>query len=102
MEGLRSRTWIAMIGLITAIAFVVPNFVDVSRLGWWPAGKLNYGLDIQGGLHLVMGVDIDAVVSTTVTRQVNSLKAEFAKDNIIVKKTFYSYFFKVILLSKVN
>ena len=49
MEGLRSRTWMALIGIIAAIAFIVPNFVDVSRLSWWPAGKLNYGLDIQGG-----------------------------------------------------
>ena len=48
MEGLRSRTWIAFLGLIIAIAFVVPNFVDVSRLSWWPSAKLNYGLDIQG------------------------------------------------------
>ena len=86
MEGLRSRTWIAMIGLITAIAFVVPNFVDVSRLGWWPAGKLNYGLDIQGGLHLVMGVDVDGVIATSVVRQTQALKAEFAKENTSVKE----------------
>lgn len=85
MEGLRTRTWIAIIGLITAIAFVVPNFVDVSRLGWWPAAKLNYGLDIQGGLHLVMGVDVDGVIATSVVRQTQALKAEFAKENIIVK-----------------
>lgn len=85
MEGLRSRTWIAIIGLITAIAFVVPNFVDVSRLGWSPAAKLNYGLDIQGGLHLVMGVDVEGVVATSVIRQTQALKAEFAKENIIIK-----------------
>ena len=84
MEGLRTRTWIAIVGIITAVAFVVPNFVDISRLGWWPAAKLNYGLDIQGGLHLVMGVDVDGVVATSVVRQTQSLKAEFAKENIIV------------------
>ena len=86
MEGLRSRTWIAIIGLISAIIFVVPNFVDVSRLGWWPSGKLNYGLDIQGGLHLVMGVDVDGVIATSVVRQTQSLKAEFAKENAVVKE----------------
>ncbi len=85
MEGLRSRTWLAMIGIVAAIIFVIPNFVDVTKVGWWPAAKLNYGLDIQGGLHLVMGVDVDAVVATTVTRQVNVLKTEFAKENLVVK-----------------
>jgi preprotein translocase subunit SecD len=85
MEGLRSRTWLAILGVIAAIIFIVPNFVDVSRLGFWPAGKLNYGLDIQGGLHLVMGVDVDGVVATSVNRQTQSLKDEFAKDGINVK-----------------
>jgi len=85
MEGLRTRTWLAIVGIVAAIIFVVPNFMDVSKMTWWPAAKLNYGLDIQGGLHLVMGVDIDAVVATTVTRQIEGLKVEFAKDNIPVK-----------------
>jgi preprotein translocase subunit SecD len=85
MEGLRSRTWLAIIGVLAAVVFIVPNFVDVSRLSWWPAGKLNYGLDIQGGLHLVMGVDVDGVVATSVMRQTQTLKSEFAKENVVVK-----------------
>lgn len=85
MEGLRSRTWIAFLGLIVAIAFIVPNFVDVSRLSWWPSAKLNYGLDIQGGLHLVMGVDVEGVVATSVTRQTVALRSEFEKEKISIK-----------------
>jgi preprotein translocase subunit SecD len=85
MEGLRSRTWFAAIGIVAAIVFVIPNFMDVSKMGWWPAAKLNYGLDIQGGLHLVMGVDIDSVVVSTVNRQVSNMKSELAKENVIVK-----------------
>lgn len=85
MEGLRTRTWLAALSVLAVFAFVAPNLVDVSRLGWWPAGKLNFGLDIQGGLHLVMGVDIDGVVSTSVVRQTQSLKTELAKENVLVK-----------------
>ncbi|MBC7419378.1 MAG: protein translocase subunit SecD [Bdellovibrio sp.] len=85
MEGLRTRTWLALIGIIASIIFVIPNVVDTSKLAWWPNGKLNYGLDIQGGIHLVMGVDVDGVVATTVTRQTLALKTEFAKENIAVK-----------------
>jgi preprotein translocase subunit SecD len=85
MESLRSRTWIACIAIAATIAFILPNFVDTSTLKWWPAGKLNYGLDIQGGLHLVMGVDIDGVVATSVVRQTQALKAEWAKENLTVK-----------------
>ena len=85
MEGLRSRTWLAIVGVVAAVLFILPNFADTSKLSWWPAGKLNYGLDIQGGIHLVMGVDVDGVVATTVNRQTLALKSEFAKENIAVK-----------------
>ncbi len=86
MDGLRSRTWLAVIGVIASIIFVIPNVVDTSKLAWWPNGKLNYGLDIQGGIHLVMGVDVDSVVGTTVTRQTLALKSELTKENISVKE----------------
>lgn len=85
MESLRSRTWIAVVLIAVALLSIVPNFKDTSSLKWWPAAKLNYGLDIQGGLHLVMGVDIDGVVATSVVRQTQALKAEFAKENVVVK-----------------
>jgi len=86
MEGLRSRTWLAVLGVVAAVIFVVPNFMDVSRFSFWPSGKLNYGLDIQGGLHLVMGVDVDGVVATSVHRQTQVLKSELAKENVTVKE----------------
>ena len=85
MESLRSRTWLAAITIALAVAFILPNFVDTSSIKWWPSGKLNYGLDIQGGLHLVMGVDVDGVVATSVVRQTQAIKAELAKENITVK-----------------
>lgn len=85
MEGMRSKTWLAIIGVALALVLVFPNVVDTSKFSWWPSKKLNYGLDIQGGVHLVMGVDVDGVVSTTVTRQTSALKSELAKENVIVK-----------------
>lgn len=86
MESLRSRTWLAAITVAAAIAFIIPNFVDTSALKWWPSAKLNYGLDIQGGLHLVMGVDVDGVVATSVIRQTQAIKSELTKENVTVKE----------------
>lgn len=85
MENLRLRTWIAGIAILLGIAFIVPNFKDTSAISWWPAKKLNYGLDIQGGVQLVMGADIESVINTTVVRQTTALKSEFEKENITVK-----------------
>lgn len=79
MENYRWRVIGAIVGVLTAIVLLTPNFMDTSKLNWWPAKKkLNYGLDIQGGIHLVMGVDINGVMSETATRQANSLKKELS------------------------
>lgn len=85
MENLRLRTWTASIALVLAALFIAPNFIDTSKFAWWPARKLNYGLDIQGGIHLVMGVDVESVLVTTVNRQTTVLGADFAKENIKIK-----------------
>ena len=85
METLRIRTWAAGLTVLLAALFVAPNFIDTSKWSWWPAQKLNYGLDIQGGVHLVMGADVNSVVRTTVLRQTKSLETELAKEGVVVK-----------------
>lgn len=87
MDTLKLRTWVAAITVLLAIIFVAPNFIDTSKITWWPAKKLNYGLDIQGGVHLVMGADVNSVVRTTVQRTVKGLEAELAKENIVLKSS---------------
>lgn len=84
MENLRARTVIAVLGLAAAIAWITPNFVNMAGK-WWPSHKtLNYGLDIQGGLHLVMGVDVAGVVGESATRLAGSLRSELEKDGVAI------------------
>jgi preprotein translocase subunit SecD len=83
MDGLRWRSILAVLGVATALVMVVPNVVHFGENTWWPTkAKLNYGLDIQGGVHLVMGVDIDGVMKESTGRLVASMKAEMAKESI--------------------
>lgn len=87
MGSYRTRVIVAVIGFLMAVVWVLPNVVNMDSVKWWPSkSKLNYGLDIQGGLHLVMGVDVDGVVTESTTRLIVSLKEEFAKANIAVKE----------------
>lgn len=84
MENLTSRIWIAAVGVLTVFVCLAPNFINTEKV-WWPTErKLNYGLDIQGGLHLVMGVDVAGVVKEQGARQVAGLKAEFQREQIPV------------------
>lgn len=83
MEGLRWRSFLAAVGVAVAIVWVLPNVVNFGEKSWWPSKqKLNYGLDIQGGLHLVMGVDVDGVVKESTGRLLASMKAEMQKEQV--------------------
>ncbi len=81
------RSILAIAGVALAIFWALPNFVNVDKISAWPfKQKLNYGLDIQGGLHLVLGADVDGVITESTTRLVASLKEEFKKENIPVSE----------------
>ncbi len=76
-RGISGRLITIILVLAVAILFFVPNFAQIS---WWPTkDKIRYGLDIQGGLYLVMGVDVPAVLKETTGRMadtINSLAKE--------------------------
>ena len=48
--------------------------------------KLIYGLDIQGGLHLVLGVNVNEVVHTKLLRAKNTIVSELKDQDISVVK----------------
>ncbi len=73
-ESLRGRLIICLVVTLIGLVWVAPNFMDVSKI-WWPTKeKLNYGLDIQGGLHLGLGVDVPAAMKEQSGKQAASLK----------------------------
>jgi preprotein translocase subunit SecD len=68
---------------MVSIIWNLPNFVDVSRWPAWPfKSTINFGLDIQGGLHLVMGVDVKSVISESTNRLTRALLQTAKEENI--------------------
>jgi preprotein translocase subunit SecD len=70
--------------LITAVGIVwtIPNFVDLTKT-WWPTkDKMTLGLDIQGGLHLVLRADIQGALKQEAGRISAGLSDEFRRSNI--------------------
>ncbi len=82
IESLKARVIIVILSIVGALIYIIPNFVNVDNI-WWPTKtRLNYGLDIQGGLHLVLGVDVNGVITEKTARLARSLKSEFAEKQI--------------------
>ncbi|HSL49126.1 MAG TPA: protein translocase subunit SecD [Candidatus Deferrimicrobiaceae bacterium] len=68
------------------IALVV---IVVAASLWYlypPAKTINLGLDLQGGIHLVLGVDVDKAVEAQVERAGDTARAELEKRGIGVTR----------------
>jgi len=51
-----------------------------------PRTSINLGLDLQGGIHLVLGVDVDKALEAQVERAGDTVRAELEKKGIAVSK----------------
>jgi preprotein translocase subunit SecD len=80
IESIKARMVLIVLVTLAAIFVFLPNLMDTSKYSFLPQTKINYGLDIQGGLHLVMGVDIDGVQREATGRLATTLKDFFAKE----------------------
>lgn len=82
MENYRLRSFFAWAGVVLALIWLVPNLVNLENKWWFTKKKINFGLDIQGGLHLVMGVDVNSVVKESAQRLVIQLKSEMTEKKV--------------------
>ncbi len=64
--------------LVSAFIYLLPTF----NANIWPHKKINLGLDLQGGMHLVLEVQTEKAVETTIERTIDELKQELRKRDI--------------------
>src|SRR5438067_2089300 len=96
------RAWYWKAGFIVAVALaalyaLVPSWTyfrlpaeqrnesgifEQHRPRWAPGRHLNLGLDLQGGIHLVMGVEVDRAVREKAVRRAEELAADLDRRGI--------------------
>ena len=64
--------------IVAAVTYVIPTFSP----GMWPHKKINLGLDLQGGMHLVLEVDADKAVENTIERIGQEMRTLMRKERI--------------------
>ncbi len=71
---------IAVAGLVGFLAYLaMANFVPAERRAeawWWPEEGLRLGLDLQGGIHMVIGPDLDAATGHELAAIRDSLESD--------------------------
>ena len=80
-------TILALVAL--GIAYAIPTFLSQKTLdqlpGWVPHRSVTLGLDLQGGLHLLMHVEVDAVVKERLDAIVEGVRSELRKGGILYR-----------------
>ncbi len=85
MENLKVSTALVGAYLAFSLLYVLPNFVELPE-GWlFTKEKIIYGLDIQGGSHLVMGVDVAGVMKERTERMARTIQADLIDKGVPVK-----------------
>jgi preprotein translocase subunit SecD len=82
-KSLKALSWkliSVIIVILAAIIYVLPTFTG----NIWPHKQINLGLDLQGGMHLILEVDTDKAVEDTVERLTQELRSELRKNRIRV------------------
>ena len=68
--------------VLAAIVYVLPTI----QPSLWPHNKINLGLDLQGGMHLVLEVQSQKAVETTVERIAQEIKSGLKEKKIRFKQ----------------
>jgi len=81
-RSLKWRTLGLLIGVLMCVGILAPSFVDDEALpSWFPfAKKINLGLDLQGGLHIVYSIDLDKAVDDRASEIKRDLESRFADE----------------------
>ncbi len=82
-------TWkIVLIGIVCVLGFAYagPNLLSPQRAeslpGWLPHKQISLGLDLQGGSHLLLEVDLETVLKEWLTSVVDSVRVELRRARI--------------------
>ena len=82
------RLLIILVVLIGALIYCFPTLATLTKepLSWWPSffpqDTIHLGLDLQGGMHLILEVQTDKAVESSVERIKNDLKNDLKKEGI--------------------
>jgi preprotein translocase subunit SecD len=69
---------ITILVCVWGLLFSIPNFFS-SQIGVLPQSKVKLGLDLQGGAHLLLEVEVDEVIKTTMESFESEVRRELRR-----------------------
>ncbi|MDO9633296.1 MAG: protein translocase subunit SecD, partial [Humidesulfovibrio sp.] len=88
-RNLRWRILLTLAVLAVALSLVLPSVPGIKNtmLGKiLPDSAINLGLDLKGGIHLTLGVDVDKAIENNMANMGQDVKASAREDDLAVLK----------------
>ena len=87
-NSLKIRTGLVLGCLVLALVSLGPTLVGSSLPDWWRKAfdPIHLGLDLQGGMHLVLGVDAEKAVESRLDSVVDQAEVLLREKDIIFKR----------------
>jgi len=88
LRAVRLKFLFLLILTVIAIVFVLPSLTGSSLPGWWEkhvSRGLKLGLDLKGGMHLILQVDIESAINNALTRDGTDMKETAEKRGVAIK-----------------
>ena len=76
-KSIRIRAAVTILICLAAFVYLAPSLTADLPEAWkkyLPTDRIHLGLDLQGGMHLVLEVDTEKAVESTLDRSMNDLK----------------------------
>ncbi|MDQ6975050.1 MAG: protein translocase subunit SecD [Mariprofundaceae bacterium] len=83
----RWKFWFILAALLVSLMAALPNVMQPPS--WWPSSMskpMNLGLDLKGGIHLVLDVAVDKAVEGHVERDVSEVRRVLRSHKLRYKK----------------
>ncbi|MGE4233008.1 MAG: protein translocase subunit SecD [Bacteriovoracia bacterium] len=81
-----------LVVMVSAFLYIYPTVtnLDVENTKYPIKKKINLGLDLQGGLYMVFGIDLNKVYQDVLQRQVEGMKVMLESKKVNIKMGTYS------------
>lgn len=95
----KTRLIIVLVVLIGALISVTPSLTKVPQ--WWtkilPSKAVQLGLDLKGGMELILEVQTDEAINNSLTRMASDLKTLFKNEKIRIRRAETTGFNRLVV-----
>ncbi len=84
-QGLSWRIGVTVLAIFLSLIYLLPGFAPNSALTrFLPDSRINLGLDLVGGIHLTLSVDVDKAIGNSLVQAGQNIRAVGRDENILI------------------